>query len=105
MHGVVPARVRVGYGDVAEIYGAFFGEEGAEGVGPGGVGVDFCGVDVCDAGARDVGGGKGVRATRGFGRGGDERGEEGEEEMCEEGWHFVCRFLNLSGTATGFGEV
>jgi len=87
VHGVVPPRVRVGYGDVAEVYGAFFGEEGAEGVGPGGVGVDFCGVEVCDAGAGDVGGRECGGTAGRFGCGGDERGEEGEEEGCEEGWH------------------
>jgi len=86
----VPARVRVGDSDVAEVYGAFFGEEGAEGVGPGSVGVDFYGVEVCDAGAGDVWDREGVGVAGRFGCGGDERREEGEEEGCEEGWHCSC---------------
>ena len=92
VHCIVPARVRVGDGDVAEVYGALFSWERAESEGPGGVGVDFGGVGVCDAGAADGKSGKCVgmagRFCCGGGEGGEEEeGEDGGEEIGGEGWH------------------
>lgn len=105
MHFIVPAGVRVGYGDVAEVYRAFFGVEGAEGDGPGGVGVDFGGVDVGDVGAAEGRGWEGGGVAGGVCCGGDEGGEEeGEEKMGGEGWwHFGGDGFLLS-LAGGFLE-
>lgn len=100
MHGVVPARVRVGYGGVAEVYGAFFGGQGAGSEGPGSVGVDFCGVDVGDVGAADGRSGKCGGMAGGLFCSGDERGdEEGGEDAGEKigggGWHSGWLFFLL----------